>query len=689
MRIQCSNKSYAFNVATNHTHSNVAKKSYEFDVATKKQTVLIKVALTRMNSDQSVFRKVAQLLKQFSTNDETAEINKKFLVQTDELAKNVTKLSTDFLSSNKVPKIALDVSADCSDDQMQNLTLGPTDLTADARNRYTNCDDSDATRSAMDLLTKLIPSHFMESSEHRVRFLYIVTMAYTKMLKVVEEKLNASYVIFFKGGNIFKILLNEFKDDLRRNILRKILKQTSDISELSDFDFEILPTNDAAHCNLMQRHIQVLTFIVTREVKHFISRNAIDILPGLDLLNASKMGTSKHKLFIQHVENKLHLTQGWYHDVEVIGASTCFSDLKCWETDKLGQKDQEVSRHKLKLPSLALDRFKHIHTKGDRRHVVIDADTQQVLQRKDYVINACGDSVNVIQAQQFLDMYYKTQIDDLECDRMIENSRNSVRHLFGAMYCTHNRTIEASPRNHFQLNRIKLTILVAYKKIKGVASDDENPYYVDAIPLELLDVSHSFHVTASKEQMHEKYHVNLKRYSISFNNYKFEFFAQSLVGILKDYENVLFVDTNYEPWSDKKYTKRLRRWLWLCLIYTFASDFSYDSKLVMLFELKRAFELERSMRPRRSSRKKTKNCALGTQPQYHHPLQLRIQYVLQVISKNSAADATKSEDLLAFCKQGEASLKKMIQYMHDNFNKTTKIPVSDKLSLESLRLGRD
>ena len=85
----------------------------------------------------------------------------------------------------------------------------------------------------------------------------------------------------------------------------------------------------------------------------------------------------------------------------------------------------------------------------------------------------------------------------------------------------------------------------------------------------------------------------------------------------------------------------------------------------------------------------TKNCALGTQPQYHHPLQLRIQYVLQVISKNSAADATKSEDLLAFCKQGEASLKKMIQYMHDNFNKTTKIPVSDKLSLESLRLGRD
>ena len=137
-----------------------------------------------------------------------------------------------------------------------------------------------------------------------------------------------------------------------------------------------------------------------------------------------------------------------------------------------------------------------------------------------------------------------------------------------------------------------------------MASDDENPYYVDAIPLELLDVSHSFHVTATAQQMYEKYNIDLKQYSISVNDFEFKFFAQSLVGVLKDYENVLFFQSEYVPWSKQKYTKRLRRWLWLCLIHTFASDFTFDLKLKMLFDLRNAFDLKRSMRQTRSSQRK-------------------------------------------------------------------------------------
>jgi hypothetical protein len=151
-----------------------------------------------MKSDRRVLSDVTKLLNTLSKDGETEKINEKFLDQTNELAENIAHLSIDFLSMNKVPKIALDVAADCSNNKIENFTLGATDLTANARKRYTNCDDDDATRNAMDLLTKLIPSRFMESSEQRVRFLYVVTMAYTKMLEVVEEELNASYVIFSK-----------------------------------------------------------------------------------------------------------------------------------------------------------------------------------------------------------------------------------------------------------------------------------------------------------------------------------------------------------------------------------------------------------------------------------------------------------------------------------------------------------
>ena len=151
-----------------------------------------------MKSGQRVLSDVTKLLNTLSKDGETDKKNEIFLDQTNELAENVAYLSIDFLARNKVPNIALDVAADCLNNKIENLTLGATDLTANARKRYTHCDDSDATRSAMDLLTKLIPSRFMESSEQRVQFLYVVTMAYTKMLEVVEKELNASYVIFSK-----------------------------------------------------------------------------------------------------------------------------------------------------------------------------------------------------------------------------------------------------------------------------------------------------------------------------------------------------------------------------------------------------------------------------------------------------------------------------------------------------------
>ena len=92
------------------------------------------------------------------------------------------------------------------------------------------------------------------------------------------------------------------------------------------------------------------------------------------------------------------------------------------------------------------------------------------------------------------------------------------------------------------------------------------------LPSELIDISIAKNDYKSNELSYNK----VKKYTgIDKQNNEVTFYSYNNFGFLSDLLNIIIRETNYKPWIDVKYKKRLYRTL-IFLLFTLLSDFSFD-----------------------------------------------------------------------------------------------------------------
>jgi hypothetical protein len=98
---------------------------------------------------------------------------------------------------------------------------------------------------------------------------------------------------------------------------------------------------------------------------------------------------------------------------------------------------------------------------------------------------------------------------------------------------------------------------------------------------EILDLSHAG--TKDRRKSVEPVFPSDKIRKYKFFGYDLEFKSYSLAGFYQDLNSILFPETNWQPWMDVKYKKRIYRIIYVCVLHFFSveldSDLTYLERL--------------------------------------------------------------------------------------------------------------
>ena len=133
---------------------------------------------------------------------------------------------------------------------------------------------------------------------------------------------------------------------------------------------------------------------------------------------------------------------------------------------------------------------------------------------------------------------------------------------------THNRNLKISSDIDFTLSRIMLRFQLVYK-IPGM---EVLPALISA---EVLDLSVSSPMTRKRIMYDQEAPEEIYQKIFTYNENsleKLKVFTYTSTSQIRDLERMLFLDTQMKPWTDKKYGKRLGRYIWIFFLKALMHD---------------------------------------------------------------------------------------------------------------------
>lgn len=107
---------------------------------------------------------------------------------------------------------------------------------------------------------------------------------------------------------------------------------------------------------------------------------------------------------------------------------------------------------------------------------------------------------------------------------------------------------------------------------------------VKSIGGELIDVSIGKDV--SIKHFYENVNENIEEYTLNLNDNSLTFTSYSIKYLAEDIYRIIYKDTNYKPWTDAKYKKRLSRYLFLGFVDEFMKKRSIGEMRSQLISMK-------------------------------------------------------------------------------------------------------
>lgn len=458
--------------------------------------------------------------------------------------------------------------------------------------------NTDAKKPLMDCATEFNTVNFIGDVDTRLKFIGLVIKCFTtycqeiyRLVKTKPEKdgkrlkLNSeTYNIMFKGGTTMRIIIKELVRDFTRDIENHVLDRIQKNIKLSDYDFEMLCNYDEVDEGLRVK-LNVLTYLVILRLKSYLDDHKMyyfnffqlrDEVKSIKLEELRQNMNSKVKEFGSTVttirgEVLPNFYQGINIDYVEVYNTDCATgdgvilntyqgpkpDLSKYKSHEWYDWSQDQSYPEPRLNNCRTD-FALIMD-GGASHDEQGNPTEKTIK---------GVAIAFISAKSLLKKY---GIRGKALDFCTAGKDKGKQ-----LYATHNPLVSNTSKGlKFQLNRIKYSYTIYFTK-GGIK-------YRDFIPGEILDLSCPFQSDRKSSKFIEGFNDNIYLQKFHFIDYKIGFYGYSIWGHITDIIPIIFIETKYQPWEDKKYSKRISRLLYLTIFYFFTSSFTQDNRTLLTY----------------------------------------------------------------------------------------------------------
>lgn len=365
------------------------------------------------------------------------------------------------------------------------------------------------------IATDIVVDDFFASKDTLFHFMQIVYKTFADAIDIyrTERNLEVSDVVFvYKGGNVLRIVANEFILELPNAVADEVQKYFSPYFKRSDADFSIYLNPAVADYDEIYEDLTLLSYILQIRLREIFTAHPTKFFSFyryskayqgkilqkyLPKLNASSFITSRSR-----DGRRLEFTQLSYADAF---ANATAVDEKVYDT----VRDQAVQ-------------------------TVVDTNAE--------------DDAEGGESEQRKVLYYLSRDGD-------------------AMPIRYNDAVEIETNNlmfRFALVRTKLNFTTVLTERK----DGKTTKYVKNIGGELIDVSLPHRTDVSVGAFFETLSRNVLLYNLAYDGKSLSFYSLSPEYLIHDLEKILFAVSNL-PWEDRKYQKRIHRIVYLGFIDLF------------------------------------------------------------------------------------------------------------------------
>ena len=430
------------------------------------------------------------------------------------------------------------------DDTLANKGGGQTN--EELENKAEDTKYVDTSREFKGLVTDVVVNNYVTTKENLFRFMKLVVSTFEDALTLYAERKNvksSDLVFVYKGGNVMRLLANEFLIELPGTASREINEFYKNYFKRSDADFAIYINPNLSQYETIFAELTYISFLLQQKIRqHFIQHPTYffefdkyndeakrEILKNL----LSEFNKAKS---LENEENEDYFGAKFV-SVNHRGMTVCENENEVCpgNYDNIGKKDTLVE-------------FTDVSETG----------SETGSETKDVVVYNISDEMNYIYVQSNAALKFSDAAGFLR---------------------------------YFNLTRTKINFNATYV-------DRNEKEITRSYGGELIDVSLAHKEGTGVEHFWKQQSEYLRKYTLTYNNEQVSFNAYSISYIVEDLEEVIYKQSE-RPWQDKKYEKRVNRSFYFYFLDLFDKVPSNLERLEILNSLKTVLLKINSDNPRR------------------------------------------------------------------------------------------
>ena len=379
-------------------------------------------------------------------------------------------------------------------------------------------------------------------------------------LRTIDPELfsEENVILMFKGGVTLRLiireLLNNFSGDLEQIVFYNIHKSL----KISDYDFELASRKSALTPEQITK-MNLLTYLVILALRNYVIQHK------LYFFNFFRLKESEQQKKIFSLKKRL---QDEIDNIE--DADNFYSGVTIEHVQYGGECDKDPASGQFDSPLTDLEKrsLAQFKPKEELNTSPCRTDFALVIQENTFTGEAPGCFITAKNLLKAYNLTTPARVANLPLYSRSEGSR---------FYATHNPQIYAGlgvNTIQFNLNRIKYDFTLYCSRKNG-------ELFRSSVVGEILDLSHAG--SEDRRKSFDPVFPSDKTRKYKFFGYNLEFKSYSLAGFYQDLNSILFPETNWQPWTDLKYKKRIYRIIYVCVLHFFSveldSDLTYLERL--------------------------------------------------------------------------------------------------------------
>jgi hypothetical protein len=404
------------------------------------------------------------------------------------------------------------------------------------------------------IVTDLITNEFLKTDENVSKYINLITTIFDKAIMLYKryKKIDNNYIHFvYKGGNIIRIVLRDLMHELPGKVSELIHEHFSPYFKKSDADFSIYINPQMDNFEEIYEDMTNLSYLLLIEIKGLLFNN-------------------KEKYFNLH-RNKTNIIKQKLAKV--------LDDLN----NSNAVKEDKTSRYyNKKFIRLILGDFE---VNADQ----IDKNKENTLNkikdssRSDFIITYDKEYPENYKGKIQMNLYNLISLNemkegnDVALNYLIIRQKKAFDNVPKVeFYISVNKTLSFEKNNkliQFNLVRMKCNLKCIIEKHSQTDTNFESNLKTYNLAGEMIDVSIPHKNSDGFSEIFQNVgdYLHTFSYEDPTNKNNFKFTGASIKYLAHDIEKILFVH-NYNPWTDVKYGKRVKRLLLLYLIDLLSSS---------------------------------------------------------------------------------------------------------------------